>query len=144
MPKAKAPRQPVPLERDVQAQMRAWLVAHGCVVHRRSVAGARKMPDGSVMTLGQTGQADLWGKLPDGRHFELEVKRPGNRPTQAQVDWLTAMNGRGRDRSVAFWADSLADVEQVFRRVMDGWRVVYDHNPRPGDYRLEAPTRDAP
>lgn len=135
MPRARAKTHKVS-EKDIQNQMKQWLILKGCVCLRRNVAGARKMPDGSYLKLGSVGQSDLWGKLPDGRHFELEVKKPGKRPTPKQVDWLIAMNGSGRDRSVAFWASSLDDVRQVFERVMSGWRVVYDNKPKPGDFCL--------
>ena len=52
---------------------------------------------------GQKFQADLWGVDEIGgtaRHWEIETKRPGNRPTPGQLEWLKAMSARG---CVAFW-----------------------------------------
>lgn len=37
------------------------------------------------------GKADIEGQLPDGRYFALEVKRPGEKPTQEQVAFLTTV-----------------------------------------------------
>jgi hypothetical protein len=120
-----------------------YLVARGFVVLRRNVTTV-KFKDRYV-NFGQRGQADLYGKTPEGAglpggvHVEIEVKRPGERPTQAQVDWLVKMNGRGRDRSVAFWADNLPSLVRIVDAVLGGARVVYDLGPgsEPGDFHLE-------
>ena len=43
---------------------------------------------------GLAGDPDLYGCLPDGRHFEIEVKRPGESATLLQrkrlADWAAA------------------------------------------------------
>lgn len=50
------------------------------------------------------GQSDIWGIDPaSGRHIEIEVKRKGERPTDAQVDWLADV---ARFGGIALWADS--------------------------------------
>lgn len=37
------------------------------------------------------GKADIEGQLPDGRYFALEVKRPGEKPTPEQVEFLATV-----------------------------------------------------
>lgn len=44
--------------------------------------------------LGQ-GMADLCGMLPDGRYFALEVKRPGEKPSEAQRNFLESVRAAG-------------------------------------------------
>lgn len=126
-------------EAEIQTAVMAWLAATGSAVIRRNVAGPRKLAGGHYVRLGHKGQADLYGKSPTGAHLEIEVKRPGQRPRPEQVDWLVRMNGSGRDRSAAFWVTSVDDLSQIMCRLEQGWRVVYDHDPLPGDFRLEPP-----
>lgn len=137
MPARKAPKVPDPLESEVQRNGMALLRARGWVVLRRNVLAMKKGKH--YVKGGETGQSDTYGTTPSGVHFELEFKRRRERPTDEQLRWLLAMNGRGRNRAVAFWVDNLDDLEQVARRVEQGWRVVYDLGPedRPGDYHLE-------
>lgn len=51
----------------------------------------------------EPGQSDVWGILSDGRHLEVEVKRPGDKPTEAQFLWLTTVVAAG---GVGIWCDS--------------------------------------
>ena len=47
---------------------------------------------------------DIGGMMPEGRYFEVEVKKTGERPTKAQyktIDFINKHNG------IALWADSL-------------------------------------
>lgn len=34
------------------------------------------------------GHPDFYGTLADGRHFDIEVKRPGEKPSADQQDWI--------------------------------------------------------
>ena len=60
-------------------------------------------------------QSDLWGILKGKRHFECEVKKPGEEPTIEQLQWLTdcAMQG-----ALSFWTTSLDDFIEVIRSAM--------------------------
>lgn len=64
-----------------------------------------------VVMFGQPGQADVWGIIPEqrGRHFEIEIKKPGEEPTPAQYDWLQRVRDNG---GVAFWVDSIEQLER--------------------------------
>lgn len=113
-----------PLERSVKKTIRACLEVLGCRVYVRNIL--HQKIGKHYVRAGETDQADLYGKLPDGRHFELEVKRPGERPRPGQLRWLLAMNGDGvKDRAVAYWSDNPADAEKVMRALIQGARVVY-------------------
>jgi hypothetical protein len=52
----------------------------------------------------EAGRADLWGILRSGRHFEAEIKKPGEKPSDEQLEWL---GDCARVGAVAFWTDSL-------------------------------------
>lgn len=71
---------------------------------------------------GQKYQADLWGIDPIARHWEIETKRPGNRPTPGQLEWLKMMSSLG---CVSFWADSATIAERVAEAVLQGGRIVW-------------------
>ena len=73
----------MPLEKQIVHAIMLYLRGvPGCLVRKRH---------GTVM--GVAGDPDLYGSL-RGRHFELEVKRAGNPPTQLQVrrieEWAAA------------------------------------------------------
>lgn len=73
--------------------------------HRGQAIVVRKR-HGSVM--GHAGDPDIYGIL-DGRHFELEVKRPGEEPTPLQRYRLEEWRGAG---AIAGW---VTDVDQAKR-----------------------------
>jgi hypothetical protein len=68
------------------------------------------------------GMADLWGVDRNARHWEIETKRPGNRPTPKQLEWLKGMTARG---CVAYWADSANIAERVAEAVLAGGRIAW-------------------
>ncbi len=135
---------PVPLEKEVQKSGIALLRALGWTVFRRNVGFSVATHKGKKRAIryGDPGQSDTWGTLPDGRHFELEFKRPGKRPTLDQARWLWMMNSG--DYGVAFWVDNTGTLERVARHLMAGGRIRYlDQDGRqypdgwsPGDYDL--------
>lgn len=54
---------------------------------------------------GQPGQSDIGGIIsPHGVMLQIEVKRPGNKPTDDQYEWLEMVR---RAAGIAFWSDSL-------------------------------------
>lgn len=112
---------PRPLEREVQRSGIALLRGLGWTVHRRNV-GAMKVGNRFVR-FSEEGASDTYGVIPGIGHFELEFKRPGERPTKDQLLWLLKHNHSG---SVGFWVDNTATLEAVARAIMAGYRVVYD------------------
>lgn len=119
----KAPKLPNPLEKVVQASCVRILEAHGCRVFRRNVGVMPLEHNGRkrVFRSGSPGEADLYGWLPDGRHFELEIKRRGQRPRPEQIRFL-----RDANRSVAaFWVDSADELMLVLPALLAGARIEY-------------------
>jgi hypothetical protein len=96
-----------PKEREskIQRSIVVRLERLGVKLWRRNVGG---MTDsyGHHVRFASPGMADLWGVDRNARHWEIETKRPGNRPTPKQLEWLKGMTARG---CVAYWADSAND-----------------------------------
>lgn len=57
---------------------------------------------------GRVGEPDITG-CKDGKHFEIEVKRPGEVPTAIQEKRLLEWDDAG---ALAFWTDSLLEVKR--------------------------------
>ena len=86
-------------------------------------AGAAGMRSGMAAHQGgystiPAGFPDLVGVVPpQGRAIYIEVKAPGNQPTELQTRYLELLRGKG---ALAFWADSvasaLAQFEDAIRR----------------------------
>lgn len=70
---------------------------------------------GSWLTVGFKGLSDICGMLSDGRHLAIEVKRPGETPTDEQIDHIIRVLLNG---GVAFWIDT---VDGLTNRVMKVW-----------------------
>ena len=73
----------MPLEKQiVDSIVKDFRTVPGCVVRKRHGTA-----------FGVAGDPDLYGTI-NGRHFELEVKQPGNQPTVLQarrlVEWRAA------------------------------------------------------
>ena len=110
-------------ESKIQRSIVVRLQHLGITLWRRNVV-AYQIEDRFVRA-GQKFQADLWGVDEIGgiaRHWEIETKRPANRPTPGQLGWLKAMSARG---CVAFWVDSANIAERVAEAVLAGGRIVW-------------------
>ena len=72
------------------------------------------------------GDADVWGvqtvQPNRGRHWEIEFKAPGHKPTPAQLDWLWYHHKLG---SVAFWCDNTETLKTVAVKVLLGWVIIW-------------------
>jgi len=119
------PKTPKPLEKEIQRNGIKLLKFLGWTCHRRNTGMTRATYGGRtrVIRYGEPGMADIFGKLPDGRSFELEFKRPGNRPTRRQFDWLKSQNS---EHCVAFWVDDVQTLEIIAKRLMRGFRIWWD------------------
>lgn len=88
------PHCPVPREREIVARIvKALRAIPGCVVRKRHGAG-----------WGFAGEPDLYGSV-RGRHFEIEVKRPGSRLTLLQELRLAEWRASGAITGVAHSVD---------------------------------------
>lgn len=61
-------------------------------------------------SMARNGEPDLTGCV-DGKHIEIEVKAPGNKPTELQLKRLEEWDKVG---AVAFWADDVEIVKRTF------------------------------
>lgn len=109
----------VPLEREVQAAIVHYLRTLGLHVERRNVGmvpvGAASA--GKFRASAEKGASDLLVILPGGRFCAIEVKRPGGKPSPAQVAYLERVNRAG---GLGFVATSAAEV----RGVLEGLELL--------------------
>ena len=92
--------------------MRKIIVAlseKGCFV-LRSNAGVYFDSNGNRVTVGFPGLSDLIGCTPNGRFFALEIKMPGEKPRQNQLDFIEAMKKSG---AIAGWCTSIPEALNI-------------------------------
>ena len=109
-------------ERDVLKGVMDACRTLGIPIQRQNT-GMATNPKGGKVRFGTPGNADLSGTLPDGRRLEIEVKRPGKKPTDAQWHRIHEVNA---SNGCAFWVDNPADAFRVLSRLLEGWRVEID------------------
>lgn len=63
-----------------------------------------------VIRFGHPGTSDILGLLPNGRFLAIEVKRPGGKPTEAQLEFIDNINANG---GLAFVSDNLDKVIEI-------------------------------
>lgn len=130
-----------PLEADVQKACIEIMQAAGWKVFRRNV-GAFKAGD-CYFRAGERGQSDVYGWIPkpDGQHVEVEIKRPGQRPSLEQVGWLLRCHFAN---CVAFWVDSPEQCKGIVDAINSGGWISYgvDKRPYPVTGKNGKPLRD--
>jgi len=100
-------------ESDIQKAVMDYLSTQGFVVFRRNTGAMVGSYKGKsrLIRFSKPGMADLWGwDRKTGRHIEVEVKRPGERPSPEQEAWLSAAQRGG---VIAFWCDSVEDCRKA-------------------------------
>lgn len=108
-------------EKQVLAQVLAWLKAHGLFAWRNN-SGGRVLPGhggkGQFVRWGVVGSGDVFVLLPPlGRLVSLECKRPGGKPSAAQVAWAEAVRAQGGGAHVV---TSVEELEAALRA--EGWK----------------------
>jgi len=93
-------------EQDIQRSIKDYLEALGWLVLKFNNVGIKK-PDGSYIPTHQPGVADLICCSPNGVFVAIEVKRPGNKPTDSQKEFLRRVNKCG---GWGLWARSVDEV----------------------------------
>jgi hypothetical protein len=100
------------------------LCERGCFAVNHTVGDFFTQYGGRV-SVGVPGESDIWGHRPDGRAFYVEVKLPGEKPRQNQLDFIEAMKNTG---AIAGWCTSIPEaLNIVFGGENDGqtiWRSV--------------------
>lgn len=107
-----------PLESDVQAAIiEAFWLKHRIQLDAIDAGGAGMRRGGSGGHTGiPTGFPDLLGSFPPlGRMLSIEVKRPGEKPTRAQQDFMERRRVEG---GVCFWASSVDSALEQFREAL--------------------------
>ena len=102
----------------------------GIRLFRRNIGAIRE--GDRFVRFGRAGESDLWGIDSSGAHWEIEVKRPGNRPTSKQLAWLREMHELG---CIAIWSDSANDIERIAEAVLAGGKVIWVGD----DFHIEMP-----
>ncbi len=111
----------VPLEAEVQTSVINILNRLKWEVCVRRV-GAMKIGT-RFIRFEKPGRSDLYGTIGrDGRHFELEIKRPDEKPTALQMQWLRSHNNA---HNVAFWVDNTITLMRVASDLMRGASVEF-------------------
>jgi len=95
-------------ETDIQKSILLYLDAHDITAWRNNSGSVRVK--GGYMHLSPTGTPDIVGYLPDGRFLGIEVKRPGEDRTPAQVAFAINAEACG---ALCFVARSVEDVEKL-------------------------------
>lgn len=123
---AKAKREPpktfkltpeVPLERDVLRAVLQLLRTHPAVAWAARInSGAATDERGQFFRFHQiAGCSDVIGQMKTGAFLAVEVKRPGEKPTEPQMLFLRMVEQYG---GCAGWADSV-DAAQA---IVEGWK----------------------
>jgi hypothetical protein len=96
------------LEQQIQRAILEYLRWRHIPCYKHQNAGIRK-PDGGYIPTHTRGVSDIIGCIPKtGRFLAIEVKRPGNRPTPEQQQFIDTINEAG---GLAFVARSVEEVE---------------------------------
>ena len=107
-----------PLERDVLRAVLDYLRVHPLVAWRGRInSGAVQNPNGQFVRFNQiAGISDVIGQMKTGHFLAMEVKRPGEKPTEPQMLFLRMVQQHG---GCAGWCDSVEACE----RVIAGWEA---------------------
>lgn len=81
----------------------------GCFVLRTN-AGVYFDSQGNRVAIGFPGLSDLVGCTAEGRFFALEIKMPGEKPRQNQMDYLETMRSYG---AIAGWCCSVEEALKI-------------------------------
>lgn len=115
---------PAPLERDIAKGVVKAFRLWGIALERQNTGvGTFRNRDGSTRTVrfGKRGNLDYRAILPGGRVLEVEIKRPGKKPTAAQLVRIREINAAdGR----ALWLDDAAEAFEAARKLAAGGVVA--------------------
>lgn len=94
-------------ESDIQKQILEYLfMVKGYFCWRNNTGGFTDSRN-HYYKFGKTGSGDILGLTNTGRFFSIEVKQPGKKPTDAQIEFMqNVISGNG----IAFVATCLEDV----------------------------------
>lgn len=96
-------------ETELQNRIIVALCERGCYAENHTVGDFYTKYGGRV-SIGKPGQSDIYGHRPDGKAFYIEVKLPGEKPRQNQLDFIEAMKNTG---AIAGWATSIPEALKI-------------------------------
>lgn len=123
MNKARRGNSLLPREAEVLRDCMRLLEFRGIPFERQNTGGLVPKDGCRYVRFGTPGRSDLSGILPDGRRLEIEVKRPGKRPTAAQYAWLRRINASG---GAGIWVSDVRQLDAALDRLLAGCRVEID------------------
>ena len=100
-------------ESDIQSAIMTALTEHPRVVWAMVTTTGRVKAKGYWVSLGIPGLPDIVGMLRGGMSFGIEVKTPGNRPTELQEGFIALCTAHG---GVYGWADSVDSALDIIGR----------------------------
>jgi len=98
-----------PKEKDIQRAILEYLSLIKLFHFRNNTGAVVSSYKGKqrFFRYGMAGSGDILGILPDGRFFSIEVKVPGRKPTECQLEFMVVVR---KSNGVAFVAYSVDDV----------------------------------
>ena len=97
-------------ETALQNKIIVALCERGCFAVNHTVGDFFTKYGGRV-SVGTPGEADVWGHRPeDGKAFYIEVKLPGEKPRQNQLDFIEAMKNSG---AIAGWCTTIPEALKI-------------------------------
>lgn len=95
-------------ESKIQTQIMTMLDFHQGVAwaYVTSTGTYKGLKGGRPIRIGITGMPDIIGQSINGQMIGIEVKKPGEKPSKEQFDFIEMMNKNG---GLAFWTDSMMD-----------------------------------
>ena len=105
-------------EKEIEREIRATLEAMGCLVIKMHL-GPLIVGKGQRATNPNKGFPDLFGWLPNGRGFAIEVKKPGHNTSKLraenQADWIDRLKCY---HVLAFQTDDPKEAEAMIAKSM--------------------------
>lgn len=96
-------------ETKLQNKIIVALCERGCFAVNHTV-GDFYTKYGARVSVGVPGESDIWGHRADGKAFYVEVKLPGEKPRQNQLDFIEAMKNSG---AIAGWCTSVEEALRI-------------------------------
>lgn len=98
------------VERQIQTDIMDYLKSKGFIMLKFN-NGTHSAHGSKIATKKSSrGVADLLGVSPDGRFTAVETKRPGGKPTIAQIAFVEEVKKRG---GIGLITDNLEDVKKI-------------------------------
>lgn len=112
---------PAPLEKEIQRTCLEWLAGVGIFAFRVNSGAMTATHKGKTRYMkfnGARGCSDILAILPDARFGAIEIKRPGNVPTDDQKAFLASVQRAG---GVALFAVSVDDLRAKLK--LEGYNL---------------------